>query len=352
MLKKDKIVAYWLIAGVLMIIIQTLLGGITRLTGSGLSITEWKPLLGTLPPLNEQEWQKAFDGYKQIGQYKLLNYQFTLDQFKSIFFWEWFHREWARLLFVVFAIGFGFFLWKGYLNKKMVKPFLILGLLGGLQGLIGWLMVKTGLNSEDVHVHYIALSVHFISAMVLACYTLWFALKLLVPEGSRVVSPKLVIFTAGLILLTFLQLTYGSFMAGIKAANVAPTWPTINGVYMPNTVFTKGFVKDPDIAALKLNIQFSHRTLAYLLVLVLLPWFYYASKASKHTPIAALSNTKWAPLALVLLQVTLGVFTVLTSVQYQPCRFGTFEVFAELHQLVAMFLLMALLVNLFVVKRG
>src|SRR5690606_29641599 len=124
-----------------MIIIQVLLGGVTRLTGSGLSITEWKPIMGALPPMNEKEWNEAFNGYKQIAQYKYLNSHFELSDFKFIFFWEWFHRLWARMLGVVFVIGFVYFLVKRYFDKEMILPFIILFILGGMQGLIGWIMV-------------------------------------------------------------------------------------------------------------------------------------------------------------------------------------------------------------------
>src|SRR5690606_25315793 len=127
-------------------VIQVLLGGITRLTGSGLSITEWKPILGTIPPLNEQAWQEAFLKYQQIAQYKLLNSHFSLSDFKAIYFWEWFHRNWARFMGLVFIIPFVYFIFTKKIDKKMIKPMIILFLLGALQGLIGWIMVKSGLN--------------------------------------------------------------------------------------------------------------------------------------------------------------------------------------------------------------
>jgi cytochrome c oxidase assembly protein subunit 15 len=178
-------VAWWLVAGVLMIIIQTLLGGVTRLTGSGLSITKWNPIFGILPPLNNQQWNDAFEGYKQIGQFKFMNSSYTLADFKSIFFWEWFHRFWARMLGIVFVVGFIYFLAFNYFDKRMIKPFIILFLLGAMQGLIGWIMVASGLNDEHLYVDHIKLALHFISAMILACYTLWFALKLLIPEEQE-----------------------------------------------------------------------------------------------------------------------------------------------------------------------
>lgn len=342
--KKKKAVALWLIAGVVMIIIQTLLGGVTRLTGSGLSITEWKPIMGAIPPLNEAEWNKAFDGYKQIGQYKYLNSDFTLSDFKFIFFWEWFHRLWARMLGIVFLIGFVYFLVKQYFSRDMIKPFIILFILGAFQGLIGWIMVASGLNEENLYVNHIKLAAHFVSAMVLACYTLWFALQLLVPEPKRVISKTLSNFTVAVIVLLFLQLTYGAFMAGLKAAMAAPTWPTINGMWVPGTLGSNSWIND------KINVHFIHRGLAYLLFASVIVWF---GRSAAQAKLSTLFRTvRLWPLLLVSLQVVLGIITVISAPHIIPGKFGLFESLAELHQLVAMFLLMSLVVNLYVVKRG
>jgi cytochrome c oxidase assembly protein subunit 15 len=170
--KSSRPVAIWLLIGIVMLMVQVLLGGITRLTGSGLSITEWKPVMGALPPLNDQQWNEAFDKYKQIAQYKYLNSSFNLSDFKSIFFWEWFHRLWARLIGVVFLIPFIIFLVQNRFKKEMVKPMIILFLLGGLQGLVGWVMVMSGLNEENLYVSHYRLAIHFIFALGLICYTL------------------------------------------------------------------------------------------------------------------------------------------------------------------------------------
>ena len=331
----------WLVAGVVMIIIQTLLGGVTRLTGSGLSITKWNPLFGILPPLNAQQWNDAFDHYKQIGQFKYMNSTYTLSDFKSIFFWEWLHRFWARMLGIVFAVGFVYFLVKKYFDAKMIKPFIILFLLGGLQGLIGWVMVASGLNDSHLYVDHIKLALHFVSAMILACYTLWFALQLLIPEEKRIADKKLRSFTLVIILLLFVQLTYGAFMAGLKAAMAAPTWPTINGMWWPDGLMARSFIND------KIAVHFMHRGIAYILLTLLIFWFFAASRKAGTS---LLSTTKWWPFLLVLLQVTLGIVTVLCAPMMVLGKFGTFEVLAEMHQLVAMFLLMSLVVNLYVVK--
>ena len=194
--RSSKPVAIWLLTGVFMIIIQVLLGGITRLTGSGLSITEWKPMMGALPPMNEQDWNLAFEKYRQIAQYKYLNSHFTLEDFKFIFFWEWFHRLWARLIGVVFIIPFIIFIVQKRFKKEMIRPLLILFLLGGLQGLVGWIMVQSGLEDSDLlYVSHYKLAIHFILALGLLCYTLWFALKLLVPTRQFTFNHSLRSFT-------------------------------------------------------------------------------------------------------------------------------------------------------------
>lgn len=337
--------AIWLLIGVFMIIVQVLLGGVTRLTGSGLSITEWKPIMGALPPMNEQEWNHAFDGYKQIAQYKFLNAHFTLDDFKSIFFWEWFHRLWARLLGVVFALGFIYFLVRKYFDREMVIPFFILFLLGAAQGLIGWIMVASGLNNENLYVNHIKLAIHFIAALVLLCYTLWFALKLLLKEEQRIFIPGFRNFTLFIIGFLGLQLIYGAFMAGLKAATYAPTWPDINGVYIPENLSKLSWVNDP------VNVQFIHRLLAYTLGTLIIFWTGAAIRLSKQYPFKLFSATKWHPIWLVCLQIGLGITTVLLAPKMQPHHFGRYEAFAEMHQLVAMFLLVSLVINLYIINK-
>jgi heme a synthase len=344
--KKQKAVAAWLIAGVIMIIIQTLLGGVTRLTGSGLSITKWNPLFGILPPLNQHQWEEAFNGYKQIGQFKYMNAGYTLDDFKSIFFWEWLHRFWARMLGIVFAVGFGYFFVNKYFDRKMVKPFIILFLLGGLQGLIGWVMVASGLNDTHLYVDHIRLALHFISAMILACYTLWFALKLLVPGEKRIADNRFFLFTFSIIVVLFVQLTYGAFMAGLKAAMTAPTWPSINGMAVPDGMLGKSFVND------KINVHFMHRGIAYVLLILLTVWFARAGKVYGLNKGSILGKARRWPLVLVWLQVTLGIVTVISAPTMVPGKFGTFEILAELHQMVAMFLLMSLMVNLYIAGKS
>lgn len=331
-----------------MIMVQVLLGGITRLTGSGLSITEWKPILGALPPMNEQDWQTAFDKYKQIGQYKFLNNDFTLADFKSIYFWEWLHRNWARFMGVVFAVPFVIFLIQRRFKKEMTSSLIILFALGALQGLIGWIMVASGLNDENLYVNHIRLAIHFIAALGLLCYVFWFALQLLVPSNQINFNPSLRKFTWQIIVVLILQLIYGAFMAGHKAAVMAPTWPDMNGYAFPPNLFKQ----TPWLANFtenKLMVQFIHRGLAYLLFVLIIVWTW---KAYKQNFSSLFMKTKWLPPAIVLLQVVLGVLTVLNSTKTIPQHWGVFEWYAQLHQLVAMFLLIGLVWMLYLIRSG
>jgi heme a synthase len=333
--KSTKIVAKWIFLGVGMLIIQVLLGGITRLTGSGLSITEWKPIMGAMPPMNEAEWQRAFNGYRQIAQYKYLNQYFTLSDFKFIFFWEWFHRLWARLIGVAFLIPFIYFIIRGYFKNWMVVPLVILFLLGALQGAIGWIMVQSGLNDNDLYVSHIRLAVHFMAAMVLICYALIFGLKLSVEPRNRIKQQRLLNGAILLTALIFVQLVFGAFMAGLKAATVAPTWPDINGMIVPAGMFNGSFLNNA--VHDKITIHFIHRTLAYVIAILIFVWWLAARRISYSGPFNKVKNLA---VFFVIVQVGLGILTVLSSTKLGHGSFGAFEWFAQLHQLTGMLLLL------------
>lgn len=333
--KSSRPVAIWLLIGVGMIMIQVLLGGITRLTGSGLSITEWKPLLGTLPPMNDAEWQAAFNQYKTIGQFKQLNFDFTLQDFKFIFFWEWLHRNWARFMALVFAVPFGYFLVNRYFVKSMVKPMILLFLLGGLQGAIGWIMVKSGLNEENLYVNHIRLAIHFIAALGLLCYVLWFALKFIVPANQVIVNRPLNTITIRIIILLVIQLIYGAFMAGLKAGPYAPTWPTINNQWWPSNI-TNDWISNP------INVHFIHRALAYTLTISLIYWWWQARKIQGGR---LFSMYRPLPMLVVVLQVVLGIFATL----YSPKPAALLWI-GVAHQFTAMLLLILLTIEGFLIR--
>jgi cytochrome c oxidase assembly protein subunit 15 len=340
-------VAIWLLIGVGMIIIQVLLGGITRLTGSGLSITEWKPIMGAFPPMNEQDWNIAFEKYKQIAQYKYLNSYFNLHDFKFIYFWEWFHRLWARLIAVAFLIPFIIFIIQKRFKKEMIRPMIILFLLGAIQGLVGWIMVKSGLEDSDaLYVSHYKLAIHFILALGVLCYALWFALDLLVPKEQLVVDRSLDRFTGWLIALLVVQLIYGAFMAGLKAATAAPTWPDINGSWFPSNIHSFGSHTFKGLSFLTDNplvVHFIHRNLAYLITVLVFIWWL---KAERIQGKKLFNATRILPLLLVLIQVILGIFTVLTAANK-----NIFLWVGIAHQFIAMLLLLSLVSNIYLIRQ-
>ena len=342
-----KPVAIWLLIGVGMLIVQILLGGITRLTGSGLSITEWDVVTGTLPPLNNQEWVEAFEKYKQTPQFGYLNSDFSLSNFKFIFFWEWFHRFWARLLGVVFLVPFIIFLVQRRFKPEMVRPLLILFLLGALQGAVGWIMVASGLTGNAIYVKPTRLALHFIFAIGLLCYTYWFALQLLIPREQLVPDRKIRKLTWTIIGVLVVQLVYGALMAGHKAATAAPTWPDINGYFAP-----PGMMKENEgllnLIDNRMTIHFIHRGLAYILfILVIL----LTIRLYKNAGSSVYRKFRSWPLVLVILQVILGILAVTTSLQIVPNQWGTFEWVAQLHQAVAMLLMLSLISIAFLVDK-
>jgi cytochrome c oxidase assembly protein subunit 15 len=296
------------------------------------------------------EWQQAFDRYQQIAQYKYLNTHFNLGDFKFIFFWEWFHRLWARLIVVVFLIPFAWFLVKKYFKSWMVSPLLILFLLGALQGAIGWIMVKSGLNDNDLYVSHIRLAVHFMAAMILISYALIFGLMLSTDRTARITDAGL--YRGALIItgLVTIQLVFGAFMAGLKAAAAAPTWPDINGMIVPQEVFSTGnFLSN--IIYNKIGVHFVHRTLAYLVALFILIWWYSGRSIRSSRAFTTVRNFA---LFFVITQVALGVFTVFSSPTIVAGKFGLFEWLAEIHQLTGMLLLLTMVASVYFLskKRG
>jgi cytochrome c oxidase assembly protein subunit 15 len=342
--KSSRQVANWLLLGVVMTIIQIALGGITRLTGSGLSITQWDVITGALPPLNEQQWLNEFDKYKQTPQFHLLNFEFSLADFKFIFFWEWFHRLWGRLIGVVFAFGFIYFFIRRQFRKEMVIPFVTLFFLGALQGAIGWIMVASGLTGDAIYVKPTRLSLHFIFALGLLSYTFWFALRLRIADGQISRNHSLRKWNIGILILVVFQLFYGALMAGHKAAAFASSWPTINGEWLPKDLFKDSplwlnFIDN------RLLIHFIHRSIAYLLLVLILIW---SVKLFRTKGSFLFERIKWIPLVIVFVQVILGVSSLLTSNTIVPGHWGVFEWIAQLHQLTGMLLLLSLIAMLYV----
>lgn len=339
--KNNRQIAIWLLIGVGMIVIQVVLGGVTRLTESGLSITEWKPITGVLPPLNNTAWQIEFDKYRTTDQFKYVHENFSLSDFKFIFFWEWAHRLWARLMGIVFIIGFIYFLARKKFTPQMITPMIILFVLGALQGAIGWLMVKSGLVPEKYFVGHVELTTHFIAALFLLGYTYWFALKLLLNSKEKLYNTGLKRTIRFIFIVLFFQLIYGGFMAGLHAAATAPTWPDINGQFIPATIneLSPG---SRNLVDNLLTIHFIHRGLAYLLFILVLV-FYFMSSHFKENQF--FTKMRISLLLLILLQVLLGIFTVLNATNTHA-----FVWLGVFHQFTAMLLVISMVGLTFIVK--
>lgn len=330
----------WLLLGVAMILIQVLLGGITRLTGSGLSITEWNLIMGAVPPTSQQAWQMTFEQYKQFPQYKLMNSDMTLEGFKAIFWWEYLHRLWARLMGFAFIIPFIYFLVKRAIDRTLGKKLLIIFVLGGMQGALGWIMVQSGLI-EKPWVDPLNLSAHLLLALFLYGYLLWVALGLLQPaaESGRIFSMRN--FAVMLLVLLFLQIFYGGLMAGNKAALFYPTFPKTGSGYIPHGIM--------NLKPWPLNlveniamIQVIHRALGFIVAGCIF-YFYWRCRLTMQTPY--LKKILMSLPVLVTLQVVLGILTLLNSLGKIPVTYGV------LHQMVALLLLTALVMVLFQLSR-
>lgn len=324
-MRDNRKVFYWLLVGCLLIFIMVIVGGITRLTHSGLSISNYKLISGTIPPLNEVEWQRAFELYKQYPEYEKLNYDFSLQDFKDIFFWEWLHRVIGRFIGVVFIIPFLYFLFRKQLSRSTIKKCIILLCLGGFQGFLGWYMVKSGLIDRPDVSHY-RLAIHLTAAFVAFAYTLWVALDIWYPIKKEIQKKFRDLIRLGLTLL-LLQIIWGAFVAGLDAGWIHNHWPLMNdGKWIHETVTTEQYPVWKNFVEGKSGVQFVHRYLAYIVVaIIVVIWF----KARKMTLTATQKNGVNILVGLVLLQFVLGIFTLILQV---PVWLGV------MHQVAAFFL--------------
>ena len=305
---------------------MVVVGGVTRLTHSGLSISNYKLISGTLPPMNEVEWNAAFDLYKQYPEYQKINYKMTLDEFKDIYFWEWIHRVIGRLMGLVFIIPFLYFLLRKQLSKSTIKKSLVLLFLGGFQGFLGWYMVKSGLVDRPDVSHY-RLAMHLTTAFITFAYTLWVALDIIYPYKKEINTSfrNLIRWGLGVLLL---QIIWGAFVAGLDAGWIHNHWPFMNeGKLMHETVYIEQSPIWKNFVEGKSGVQFVHRYLAYIVVGII---FLMAWKSHKLQLTSLQKRGINGLVALVVLQFLLGVFTLILQV---PVWLGI------THQVVAFFLL-------------
>lgn len=299
-------IALWLFGVSALIFLMVIVGGLTRLTESGLSITEWKPVVGALPPLSHAAWADAFARYQQIPQYEFVNKGMSLGEFKTIFWWEWSHRFLGRFIGFAFLVPFLWFLATQRIERKMAPKLVVMFLLGGAQGALGWWMVKSGLTHR-IDVSQYRLTAHLGLATLIYAYMMWVAIGLWRgPRPALFVSDALRKASLWLVGLVFAQMMLGGFVAGLKAGYIYNTWPLIDGAFIPDELFVhvpwwRNFFEST------LTAQFDHRMVAYL-VTALAVWHWLAVRRSGSRE--AIRGAT-ALLLAVLAQVALGVWALL-----------------------------------------
>lgn len=330
-MKTNKPVIIWLLSGCVLLFIMVMVGGITRLTNSGLSMTDWHLVTDTFPPTSDQAWNDAFEEYKKFPEYQKINIHndFTLDDYKFIYFWEWFHRFIGRIIGIVFIIPFVYFLIKKKLDASTIKKCIILLFMGGFQGFLGWFMVKSGLIDNPDVSHY-RLALHLTFAFITFAYTLWVALDLIYPDKIEVILPLRRLAQIAMIVL-IIQIIYGGFVAGLNAGLIHNHWPLMSeGKLIHETVWIEQPTLLQNLTEGKSGVQFVHRTLAYIVVGLMI-LLYVRSK--KYTLTNLQSKSVKTLVLFVFIQFILGIFTLLFHV---PLSLGL------AHQLMAFLLLSAM----------
>jgi cytochrome c oxidase assembly protein subunit 15 len=320
----NRSVATWLLVCCGLVFAMVVLGGFTRLTGSGLSMVDWRPLTGVLPPLTEAEWQRVFAMYQQTPEFQKVNAAFSLHDFKSIFWLEYLHRLLGRTIGIVFLLPFLFFLAKGYIERRDWPKYLLMFVLGGLQGLLGWYMVKSGLI-DNPHVSQYRLTAHLVAAFAIYAYMFWVAMSLLFPRNASSEKHAWYGRTLALFVLITVTVISGGFVAGLKAGKIYNTFPMMGEHWIPHGLMAlEPFWRN--LFENMVTVQFDHRLLALTtFTLIVVYWF----RARAVTLPARARPAVNALLHTAGLQVVLGVTTVLMAV---PVFLGA------AHQAVAMLL--------------
>ncbi|HMQ93267.1 MAG TPA: COX15/CtaA family protein [Amaricoccus sp.] len=325
-------IALWLSVIFLLVVAMIVVGGMTRLTDSGLSITEWRPVTGAVPPLDAAAWEAEFEKYRATPQFEILNRDMELAEFKAIYWWEWGHRQLGRLIGAVWALGFLWFWLRRRIPPGWTWRLLVTGLLGGLQGAIGWWMVTSGLTGTMTSVASWRLAVHLGLAFLILGLIAWYILRLGRSEAELIQARRqrnegLMRWGSLLVVLAFAQILLGALVAGIDAGRSYNDWPLMGGDFLPFTAFNlepywSNYLENPGL------VQFNHRMLGYLLALVgILAWW-----RSRRSALGDIRGAFDAMAAMMVLQIALGIVTVLWGAPWQA---------AILHQLgaVALFVL-------------
>jgi len=325
--KKTNYVINWLNFSLVVIIVMVVVGAITRLTQSGLSISDWKPITGILPPMNENQWIEKFNHYKEFPEFKKLNYNMTLNDYKTIYFWEYLHRILGRFIGLLFIFPFIYFLIKRLLDKILIKKLLILFLLGIIQGFMGWYMVKSGLV-DDPYISHLRLAAHLIIAFMIIGYIYWTKLTITYPHKNDKELEKYNNFINFIILLFFIQIVYGAFTAGLKIGHYWNTFPLMEGRIIPHGLWSvEPFYSN--LVENKKMIQFIHRILGISLLFSIYLFSFKIKDLSLEF------NLKGRNLVTAIsCQVFLGIITLISKVPI---------VLAVSHQFLAIVILLLLI---------
>ena len=336
----DRIILRWLLLCLCLIFFMVILGGVTRLTGSGLSMVNWHPT-GMLPPMSSGQWFEEFSHYKGSPEYKLINQDMTVEGFKSIFWFEYSHRMLGRLIGLVFLLPFVYFAWRKMIKPGLTPRLIIMFVLGGFQGLLGWYMVKSGLVNNP-HVSQYRLTAHLLSAIMIYGFILWIILDLLNPKNYLHMKQSAAVgwrrLSLGLLILLLIIIVSGGFVAGLKAGLIFNTFPLMGGQLIPEGIAALSPWYMNPLENL-VTVQFNHRWLASLSAIVLVIW-YIRGRLNFQDP--TLQRSFKLVGMMVVIQAVLGIATLLTQV---PVTLGA------LHQAGALLLFSALLLNVHALSR-
>ena len=333
----SKYINFWLLSLALTILIMIAVGGLTRLTESGLSMVDWNPIMGIVPPLSQNDWNYLFSQYQLFPEYQIKNLGMTLNEFKFIFWWEYGHRVLGRFIGILFIVPFIFFFLKKCLSKKDLYSYIFLLFLGGTQGLIGWWMVKSGLDLNP-YVSHFRLAVHLLIAQIILSYIVFLLLKRLTLQGYEKISIShsslFFIFSFSI----FITVTYGAFMAGLDAGQSFNTWPKMGEAFFPEGLF---FVEEKYMGIFEnsIFIHFFHRGLAYLCVAFILV---LSILHFKKIDLIAQRNHFIAIITILFIQVVIGIYVVLSNVSIS---------LGSLHQIVGSLLFASTFSYLFLIFR-
>ncbi len=338
---QDRRISQWLLVCLSLIFVMVILGGVTRLTGSGLSMVNWHPIHGVVPPFTSAQWLEEFGRYQQSPEYLKINRDMKVGEFKSIFWFEYAHRMLGRLIGLVFLLPFLYFWWQNTIKPGLTPKLIIMFFLGGLQGLLGWYMVESGLAGNP-HVSQYRLVAHLLSAILIYAFILWTILDLKQGQQVRSDDPSVVSawrkVSLGLLILVLLTIVSGGFVAGLDAGVIYNTFPLMGGEWVPEGVsaLSPWYL---NLFENKVTVQFSHRLLAMTTGLLLLGW-YIRGRFQFENPVLKRSFKLVG--MMVVIQVLLGISTLLMQVPVW---------LAAMHQAGALLLLSAMLINLHALRQ-